>query len=416
MKYKISEIANLNERSLTSKESPSLIKYLDTSNITKGFLDNIIYLNPDKDKVPSRAKRKVTIGDIIYSTVRPNQLHYGFITKDIEDIIVSTGFTVITPNKEIVNPYYLYCYLTLNEITDYLQGVAENSTTAYPSIKPGDIGSLEIELPSKEIQDYVANLIHKMNESIKNNYAIISNLEELLQSLFKRWFIDFEFPNNEGLPYKSSGGKMVESELGEIPEEWHVGTAKEIFDFSPTEKVKKGEVLPYVEMKNLNSSAMIYEWTNREFSGSGSKFRQGDTLLARITPCLENGKIGYVDFLKGNQVGWGSTEFIIIRSKSGIKKSFSYFFASESNFKDFAVSNMNGSSGRQRVKAETLADYKFIVPLIDIIERYTEITEKGMNFITDLKRQILFLQELKDTLLPKLLSGEIEIPNESVVN
>lgn len=338
----------------------------------------------------------------------------GLINEKYVDANLNAQLALLRPNPNFINPEYLYYLLSSEKY--YKSLLNHSSGSAQPQLTIGNLKKLEIKFPDIVRQKKIVNLLSSLDKKIESNSLIIKKLEEISQALFKRWFIDFEFVNDEKLPYKSSGGKMVDSELGELPLGWHVGTAKEIFDFSPTEKVKKGDSIPYVEMKNLNSSAMIYEWTHRDFSGSGSKFKQGDTLLARITPCLENGKIGYVDFLKENQVGWGSTEFIIIRSKPGIKKSFSYFFASESNFKDYAVSNMNGSSGRQRVKAGNLADYKMIIPPIEIINQYTEITEKNMKFMSNLKQQILYLKELRDSLLPKLLTGEVEIPDESVVN
>src|SRR5699024_3661759 len=112
--------------------------------------------------------------------------------------------------------------------TNYLQMIAENSTSAYPSIKPKDIGNLEIELPDLNKQKQIGYFLWDINKKIHLNSSIIANLEELAQTLFKRWFVDFEFPNEEGKPYKSSGGKMVESELGMIPEGWSVGTLNDV--------------------------------------------------------------------------------------------------------------------------------------------------------------------------------------------
>lgn len=347
--------------------------------------------------------------DIIYT--RTGQV--GLVYTDVEGCVHNNCFKVEYDNTQL-DKNYLFYYLNNSIFKELANNVASGSVQK--DLTHTAFKTLPFAYPDIKIQRKIANVLNILDYKISLNLDIIKNLEELSQTLFKHWFIEFEFPNEEGLPYKSFDGKMKDSEFGVIPEGWHVGTAKEIFDFSPTEKVKKGEVVPYVEMKNLNTSAMIFDWIDREFSGSGSKFRQGDTLLARITPCLENGKIGYVDFLKENEIGWGSTEFIVIRSKHGIKKSFSYYFASESNFKDYAVSNMNGSSGRQRVKAETLADYKMIIPPIEIINKYTEVTERNMNLMSNLKKQILYLQELRDSLLPKLFSGEIEIPGESVVD
>lgn len=416
MGFKISDLVEINKRSLSKKDSRTEIKYLDTSNLTEGIIDEIVTYDLKVDKAPSRARRKVKKNDILISTVRPNQKHYGIISEKQVDYIVSTGFAVLSPDVGKVDPYYLYKYLTSENITKKLHSIAEDSTSAYPSIRPNVIGDLNIELPNLQIQRSVGSFFRNIDSKILLNKDVIFTLEQLAQTLFKHWFVDFEFPDENGEPYKSSGGEMVESELGKIPKGWHIGTAGELFEFSPKERLKKGEIYPYVEMKNLSSSAMIYEWIDREFKGSGSRFRNGDTLLARITPCLENGKIGFVDFLVDNVVGWGSTEFIVIRSKTGIEKSFSYYFTSESSFKEYAVANMNGSSGRQRVKAETLAEYKTVIPTLKIIGKYTDITNLGMAFMANLRDQNKSLQNLGDTLLPRLLSGEIELPENGEVS
>lgn len=325
--------------------------------------------------------------------------------------LISTGkFWVnnhahILKNNNKSNIHVLKHVLNTIDISGYLTGSAQ------PKLNKQNLESIQLRLPDIKIQNKIGNFIEMVEDKIHNNLNIVANLEQLSQTLFKHWFIDFEFPNEEGKPYKSSGGEMVESDLGEIPKEWSVGKAGDILEFSPKETISKNTLATFVEMKNLNTSAMVYDHIQKPFK-SGSKFRNGDTLLARITPCLENGKIGFVDFLTEGEVGWGSTEFITIRTKNDIASSLSYYFASEQNFKNYAIKNMNGSSGRQRVKAETLSNYLIALPPKKLIKKFTDISEENMQMMTKLKEEILTLKQLRDTLLPKLLSGEIEIPDD----
>lgn len=230
MEYKVEDISKLNDLSYTAKSLPKSIKYLDTSNVTKNKIDDIVTFNKFENKIPSRARRIVRENDFIFSTVRPNQNHYGFIDKTLSDIVVSTGFIVVTPNEKVVNSYYLYLLITQKKVIDKLQIIAENSTSTYPSIKSSDLGKLSFEIPTIRKQLEVVNLIKAIDNKINNNLKIINNLEQISQTLFKRWFIDFEFPNEEGQPYKSSGGKMIESELGEIPEGWEVRSLNQELD------------------------------------------------------------------------------------------------------------------------------------------------------------------------------------------
>ncbi|CAG7912299.1 hypothetical protein SSCS72_00042 [Mammaliicoccus sciuri] len=228
MEFKLKDIAHINQKTLKKDSFPNNFLYLDTKNLTSGKFGELVYFDTMKDKVPSRARRIVKENDILISTVRPNQRHYGFITKDQESYIVSTGFAVITPDETKVNPYFLYKYLTLENITNYLQSIAENSTSAYPAIKPSVLSELSIILPDKTIQGYISKLLRSLDDKMNLNEQIIANLEELSQTLYKRWFVDFEFPDENGNPYKSSGGEMIDSELGEIPLNWKCSKIKDI--------------------------------------------------------------------------------------------------------------------------------------------------------------------------------------------
>ena len=137
------------------------------------------------------------------------------------------------------------------------------------------------------------------------NERMNNNIEGIVKAIFKRWFIDFEFPDEEGKPYKLSGGEMIDSELGKIPKGWRILPMSEAFDINPPRSLSKTTVAPYVEMANMPISyARIVNFRNRQFT-SGSKFINGDTLVARITPCLENGKTAIVDFLENGTVIMG---------------------------------------------------------------------------------------------------------------
>jgi len=121
-----------------------LIQYLDTSNITRNKIDKIQFFDGGKSVIPSRAKRRVKHETIIYSTVRPDQEHHGFLEHPADNLIVSTGFTTIDVIDNSINPKFLYYSLTRNKITDYLHTIATNNVSAYPSINPDDVGNLEL--------------------------------------------------------------------------------------------------------------------------------------------------------------------------------------------------------------------------------------------------------------------------------
>ena len=152
-------------------------------------------------------------------------------------------------------------------------------------------------------------------------------------------------------------------------------------------------------------------WRLREM-GSGMKFVNGDTLVARITPCLENGKTAFVDFLADGEVGWGSTEYIVLRPLGDIPPVFAYLLARTSDFRNFAIQQMTGSSGRQRVPADSLTKYSIVGPDIHspIFRAFGQLVSPLFRRISAASRQSRNLSRMRDALLPKLMSGEIEMP------
>ncbi len=190
------------------------------------------------------------------------------------------------------------------------------------------------------------------------------------------------------------------------------GKLGDIADINPNYKLKKGDTSSYLEMSNVSTSTFNPEgWYKREFS-SGMKFKNGDTLLARITPCLENGKTCYVTFLDEEKIGWGSTEYIVIRMKKPFHPFISYILAKDKDFRDFAISSMSGSSGRQRVQVDVIKEYDIKIPPLEIIKELnlqlagiTPKLEKNAN-------QIHVLEKLRDTLLPKLMRGDVRVKLE----
>ncbi|MFT5307263.1 MAG: type I restriction enzyme S subunit [Thalassolituus oleivorans] len=201
--------------------------------------------------------------------------------------------------------------------------------------------------------------------------------------------------------------RLLESELGEMPEGWSVGILGDLIEFNPRRTLKKGTVAPYLDMKNVPTSGHLADEVLDRELGSGTKFINGDTLLARITPCLENGKTAFVDFLEDNQVGWGSTEYIVMRPKANLPVSLGYFIARNEEFRQHAVQSMTGTSGRQRANAKTLEILDWLIYPIDLLLAFNELSERYLRIAKTNGGQSKVLGEIRDVLLPKLLSGEL---------
>lgn len=173
---RLGNIVNTNQNTYSPKENWQFVNYLDTGNLTMNRIDEIQFINTSTDKLPSRARRKVKLNSIIYSTVRPNQLHYGIIKVQPENFLVSTGFTVIDVDAEKAIPDFIFYILTQKDVIEHLQAIAEQSVSAYPSLKPSDIENLEVQLPDVKTQKKIVDILSVIDGKIKQNMEINNNL------------------------------------------------------------------------------------------------------------------------------------------------------------------------------------------------------------------------------------------------
>ena len=188
----------------------------------------------------------------------------------------------------------------------------------------------------------------------------------------------------------------------------------QIAELNPKRQITEGTAARCIEMAHLSTTgAFPNGWETKPYSG-GMKFANGDTIMARITPCLENGKTAFIDFLDDTEVAFGSTEYIVITSRGEYPAEYFYCLARYPSFVDFAVKNMNGSSGRQRVSADTLG--KFLVPLWnkEEISAFNDAIPAMFRVMRNNSMENLWLANLRDTLLPKLMSGGIDVSSITI--
>ena len=181
------------------------------------------------------------------------------------------------------------------------------------------------------------------------------------------------------------------------------------FEVNPPRRLIKGADAPYLDMKNMPTDGHAPDTWERRAHGSGMKFINGDTLIARITPCLENGKTAYIDFLNEGQVAWGSTEYIVLRPKPPLPPIFAYCLARMEPFRDFAIKNMSSTSGRQRVAASAMEHYYIAVPVAAVYQSFGKVVGPLFDYIRSSKAESAKLATLRDYLLPRLLSGRVRV-------
>ena len=415
MKYKkLKDLVEINSENINKNYKERIINYLDTSNITKGKVDNIVKLS--LEDAPSRAKRIVRKNDIIYSTVRPNLCHYGILRAPLKNMIVSTGFAVLRCKNEVL-PEYLYSYITLPIITKKLYAIAETSTSAYPSIKKEDLEEIDIPLPSIEIQQKIARLLSDIERKIELNDRISSNLININKQIYKRWFVDFEFLNECGQPYKSSGGKMKDSELGQIPDGWKI---IKLGDYLKVERglSYKGKFLndkgiPMINLGNIMPNGVFRLEKNKYYSG---KFKDnvttnvGEIVVANTDMTQNRDIIGSPVIIPSI---YKSDKIIYSHHIYGIKnlklpKLFVFYTLLTERYKRLVAGSATGTTVLALPK-QILEDYKVVMPQSDCLEKFEIIANKIQEEKENIIKENIKLDRLREIILPKLMNGEINL-------
>ena len=289
--------------------------------------------------------------------------------------------------------YWVKSYEGQGKIDAIAKGTAQK---AVPIIS---IKALEIPLPQITQQKRIIDILSAYDNLIENNQKQIKLLEEAAQRLHKEWFVDLRFPGYETTP-------VVDG----VPEGWELCRVGDVIEFNPKVPLNKERLKESVPMSALSTTSMVLdvdEFTTT-FSNSGSKFQNDDTLLARITPCLENGKTAFVAGIESDEGAVGSTEFIVMRSK-GINPYMVYLLARNDSFRQSAINSMTGSDGRQRAQADKLKVLPYLKPTDQIMMLFARYVEPMFIQIQKKNEQNVRLRQARDRLLPKLMSGEVEV-------
>ena len=308
-------------------------------------------------------------------------------------------------NKELVLPKYLFYTLKTFDLASL------NVGSAVPSLTTEVLNEVLVSIPPLPTQTAIAEILSSLDDKIELNNKINQELENLAQTLFKQWFIDFEFPNENGEPYKSSGGEMVDSELGEIPKGWSFGTLSEILDVkggtTPSTKETKywnGSInwTSPRDLSNLKSPLLID--TEKKITELGlSKISSG--LLPKGTLLLSSrAPIGYLAITNiETAINQG---YIAINGKGGYSNIYILHWL-KSNM-DLVVERANGSTFLE-ISKSNFKQINCILPALNVLNSFTS---QSHILFDQLRNNILEnteLTTLRDTLLPKLISGELEV-------
>lgn len=342
---------------------------------------------------------------------------YAIWTSTVPGMKIQKALHRIRP-KETLNNYYLYYWFCHSSNVGLLDPYFTGTTTKHLTGKA--IAALQVPLPPVEAQTAMVDVLKSLDDRIALLRETNATLEAIAQALFKSWFVNFdpvrakaEGREPEGIPPEIATlfpREFVDSVLGEIPKGWQVMPLADACEINPTRRLTKGKQAPYLEMSALPTQGHCTDTPIARAFSSGTKFINGDTLLARITPCLENGKTAFVDCLLEDEVGWGSTEYIVLRPKAPLPNYWAYLLSRHEHFRQYAIQAMVGTSGRQRVDVSRLAQYLVAIPDAQVSVAFAELVEPLQRSIAANDDAAKSLAALRDPLLPRLMSGKLRLP------
>jgi len=362
------------------------IRLIDTRN-RESITDRVLGINIDKFFMPSVAN---VIGTdlskyklITKGTFACNPMHVGrderlpvALYDEEEPAIVSPAYFMFEViDNSILNEDYLMMWFRRPEFDRICWLHTDGSVRG--GITWDDICRLELPIPPIENQLEIVNSYKAITERIALKQKINDNLEATAQAYFDNLFFSCDDTDC---------------------------TLADIALVNPSRPLSKGVEARCFDMSTLPTSGCIPTGDTTKPYNGGVRFINGDTLIARITPCLENGKAAYINILNEGEVAFGSTEYIVFASKDDIPSCFYYFLIRNSKFVTFALQFMNGSSGRQRVSGEELASFPLCRPSCENLEAFDKVASLVLEQMKDNTYEIQKLKQLQEVIAATISS------------
>lgn len=376
MEWKEVDICQLCDSvSETYKGNASEVVLINTSDVLDGKCLNHEYV-PNK-KLKGQFKKTFRKGDILYSEIRPANKRFCFVDFEPKDYIASTKLMVLRAHED-VDPQYLYQILRSNDTLAQLQMLAESRSGTFPQITYSELSNIMVSLPSQKAQKNIVSILSSLDRKIELNNKINADLEEMAQAIFKNWFVDFE-------PFKD--GKFVDSELGMIPEGWKVGCLGDLITIKYGKDHKKLEDGTFPVYGSGGFMRFVNSW-----------LYDGESVLIPRKGTLDN--IMYVC-----EKFWTVDTMFFSVPKMDYVMKYVYNY-----IKRFDFSKMNEGTSVPSNTAARLNKMPILIPTHEILEMYDETLCPIYNKRKMKDKESRILSLLRDTLLPRLMSGELEVP------
>lgn len=396
---------------------------LSAKNVKTGYLVNpedIRYV--DEDMYTKWMKDEIKKEDVLITSEGP--LGEVFFWDSNEKIVLSQRLFAVRLNKSLIYPRYFYAYASSTFFQNELANRATGTTVL--GIRQSELLKTKVLLPPMIEQVQIGDLIYFLNKKIELNNNINKNLEEMTQALFKRWFVDFEFPNENGEPYKSSGGELVNSELGLIPKDWELAFLGQVI------KVKHGYAFKSEYFSEEQTNRILLTPGNFKVGGGFSDkklkyysneadvppdyiLKKGDMLITMTDLSKSGDTLGFPAVLPnipGSEILHNQRLGRVIFCTSLPIKGYIYNVLCSRQYRGYILGSATGSTVKHTAP-NRIEKYKTILPNEKLLVKFDGIMAEVFNLLSLNYSEINRLSLLRDSLLSKLLSGDIRLTLEN---
>ena len=400
MEWKEVDICQLCDSvSETYKGNASEVVLINTSDVLDGKCLNHEYV-PNK-KLKGQFKKTFRKGDILYSEIRPANKRFCFVDFEPKDYIASTKLMVLRAHED-VDPQYLYQILRSNDTLAQLQMLAESRSGTFPQITYSELSNIMVSLPSQKAQKNIVSILSSLDRKIELNNKINADLEEMAQAIFKNWFVDFE-------PFKD--GKFVDSELGMIPEGWKVGCLGDmgavVCGKTPSKSNSnyyEGDI-PFIKIPDMHGNVFVENSEDRlTEEGSLSQIKKLIPPYSLMVSCIAT--VGLVSINTKPSHTNQQINTVIPHNKSALF----YLYQHIKNNEEFLKNMGRGGTTTLNVNTKSFSNIRLLIPSEIALDQFHGIVEGLFKKIELNMHESRTLSLLRDTLLPRLMSGELEVP------
>lgn len=394
--------------SITHKFDKPVLKFLNTSDVENG---KIINVNPlPVAELKGQAKKTIRKHDILFSEIRPKNRRFAYVDiDDAYDYVVSTKLMVLRNiNPEVDNRYFYY-FLTNDHMLSILQSRAENRIGSFPQITFDLLSEYYIRVPNITEQHKIASVLSALDSKIEINNRINAELERIAKTLYDYWFVQFDFPDANDKPYKTSGGKMVWNEelKREIPEGWKVEplsgiTAVSNESLNPMNFPDKD--FKYYSIPGFDESGTFKIEKGFEIKSNKYSIKRTDVLVSKLNPWFSR-----VIYATDDSDLISSTEFVVWRTENLAMKNYMYMIARDASFVTFCTKSASGTSNsHKRVNPTVMMKYKIVFDE-KVATLFGNTLGSSIKMLAKNKIENQKLTELRDWLLPMLMNGQVQV-------